>query len=118
MTSLPLASKLRSQLVFSQVASDATYFTGLALLDPGDTEANAVIQVFDSTGNLLASKIETIPAKGRKSKLLTEFFPALERENLSSGYITVTANRNIAAFGLFGDRRLTVLSAVPPQEIR
>ena len=116
-TSLPLASKLQGQLVFSQVASDATYFTGLALLNPGDTEASAVIQVFDFGGSVIVSRIETIPPKGRKSKLLTEFFPALERENISSGYITVTVNRNIAAFGLFGDRRLTVLSAVPPQVV-
>jgi hypothetical protein len=116
-TALPLLSKLQSQFVISQVASDSTYYTGLALLNPGDDEARAVIQVFDAAGNVIASKIETIPAKGRRSKLLTELFPELAGVEIGSGYITMTVSRNVATFGLFGQRDQSVLSAVPSQVV-
>jgi hypothetical protein len=114
-TALPLVGSLQSQVVFSQVASNAVYYTGIALLNPSDDAANAVIQVFDASGAVIASKIESIPARSRRSRLLTEFFPALASAEIASGYITVSVNRNVAAFALFGDRGLTVLSAVPAQ---
>jgi hypothetical protein len=113
--SLPLVSKLAGDLVFSQVASNQTYFTGVALLNSGAADANAVVEVTDSFGLRVASKLERIPAGQRISRLLTQFFPSLEGANRTSGFIRVLADASIASFALFGTNNLSVLSAVPPQ---
>jgi len=116
-TALPLVSSPQERLVFGQVASNGTFFTGLSLINPNDSEARTIIQVFDRNGNQVAAKIEDIPARGRKSQLLTEYFPALAGVDLSSGYITVDSNYNLGGFALFGTNNLSVLSAIPAQTV-
>jgi hypothetical protein len=101
--------------VFSQLASNETYYTGVALLNSGAASANAVIDVYDSAGIRLSSKLETVPPGQRTSRVLTQYFPALVGQNRSSGYVRVTADRGIASFALFGTNNLSVLSAVPAQ---
>ena len=113
-SALPLASSLQSRLALGQVASNDTYFTGIAILNPNDAAARAIIEVYDSDGNPVTSKIEEIPARGRRSQLLTEYFPGLAGVNLGSGYIKITVNRNVATFALFGTHDLSVLSAIEP----
>ncbi len=112
---LPLVSTLRSRIVFSQVASDDTYYTGIAILNPNDDNASAVIQVFDRNGVVLGSKIVVIPSKRRVSLLLIEIFPELAGMQLRSGYVKMTVNRNVASFALFGSDG--VLSAIPAQAL-
>jgi hypothetical protein len=51
----------------------------------------------------------------KKSKLLTEFFPALVGQDLASGYILINSTQPIASFSLFGTNSSSVLSAIPPQ---
>jgi len=112
---LPLVSASQKQLVFSQVASDATYFTGIAITNPRDTDVSANIQVFASNGSLLASTTEVVTRRGRTSKLLTEFFPNLAGTAVSSGYITITADDEVGGFALYGTHGLSVLSAINGQ---
>jgi hypothetical protein len=116
-SALPLVSTLRNDIVFSQVASDDTYFTGVAILNPTDSVANTTIEVFDARGIPVATTdILRIPPKQRISKVLTEYFPDNPViQDQRSGYIKVTSDREIAGFSLFGTRDLRVLSAVPPQ---
>ena len=118
-TALPLISVLRNAFVFGQVASDVTFFMGVALLNPNDMDANATVEIFDRDGNLIRTKVIVIQANRRVSKLLTqqEYFPDLVGVNLSSGYIVITVDKNIAGFALFGTHDLSVLSAVPPQVV-
>ena len=103
---LPLVNASQKQLVFSQVASDATYFTGIAIANPRDNDVSANIQVFDSNGSLLASTTEVVVRRGRSCKLLTEFFPSLAVTALSSGYITITADDEVGGFALYGTHGL------------
>ena len=117
-SALPLVSTLRNEVVFSQVASDDTYFTGVAILNPNDSVATAKIEVFNARGTLVASTERNIPPAQRISSVLTEYFPDnLLIQDQSSGYIKVTADRDVASFALFGTRNLSVLSAVPPQVV-
>jgi len=116
-SALPLASTLDHSMVFSQVASNDTYFTGLALLNSGAQEAAATIEVYREDGTLAAATTEIIPARQRISRLLTQYFPALLGESWSSGYIRVTSDRGLAGFALFGTHDLSVLSAVPAQQL-
>jgi hypothetical protein len=113
---LPLIAELKDRVIFSHVASNATFFTGLAILNPDSWQALAIVQVFDRNGIVLASRSLIIPARARVSKLLTEYFPELGEREISSGYFTVKGMTNLAAFALFGTRDLTVLSAIPAQK--
>ena len=116
-SALPLESSLKKSVVFSQLASNDTYFTGLALLNPGSETAHATIEVFDQTGGLIVSATEEIPPLSRKSKLLTQYFPSLVGQNQSAGYVRVKSDLGMAGFALFGTHRLSALSAVPAQAV-
>jgi hypothetical protein len=100
-------------VVYSQIASDDTYYTGVAVLNPTDTDLTATIEVFDQAGALIASKEEFIAAKQRKSLLLTQYFPELVGLEIRSGHIRISADIGFASFGIFGTAE--VLSAIPPQ---
>lgn len=76
-SSLPLISTLRTAMIFSQVASNLTYFTGLAILNPKSSEARVVIEVFSQNGAFLASQTELLQARRRRSQLLTQYLPSL-----------------------------------------
>jgi len=115
---LPLVSRLQNDMLFSQLASDQLFYTGLAILNPNSTPVTAHIGVFDERGTLLAYKDEPIAAGGRAINVVTEFFPQLRNEYHSSGYIRVSADQGLASFALFGTKNYTALSAVPAQEIR
>ncbi len=116
-SALPLESTLQTRMTFSQVASNATYFTGIALLNPNEEETSASIEVYSSSGSLIASKTEAIGGRMRKSQLLTQLFTELPGLDLSSGYIKVTSERGLASFAVFGTTNLSVLSAIPAQAI-
>jgi hypothetical protein len=112
---LPLVSRLDSSLLFKQVASSQLWYTGLAIVNPGQDAATATIEVFNADGSPAMSKDEAIPAGGRTSGLLAQFFPALASTDRTSGYIRVTSNRPVAAFALFGTNTGSALSAIPAQ---
>ena len=116
-SALPLVSTLIKDAVFGQVASNNTWFTGIALLNPNVLEAQATIDVLDSKGNLVRTKTEILPPKSRKSRLLTEYFSELTGQDITSGFIRVTVDREIATFALFGKNDLSALSAIPPQVV-
>ena len=113
----PLVSKLHEAVIFSQLASNDIYFTALALINPNDTVAHATIDVFDSEGGLVVTRMVSIPAGERKSQLLTEYFPDLVGQNCSSVSIRVTSDIGLASLALFGAHDLSVLSAVPGQAV-
>jgi hypothetical protein len=116
-TALPLLAALQQSAVLSHIASDATYYTGLSILNPNTVDATVNIQTYTSGGQLDNALTQVIPAGNRISRLLTEYFPALAGQNRSSGYVKVTADRGIACFGVFGTKSLSVLSAIPAQPV-
>jgi hypothetical protein len=117
-TALPLVSTLGKSQVLSHVASNSTFFTGLAILNPNSKDASVKIDVYDDAGQKYASLAESIPAGHRVSRLLTEYFPSLVGQERSSGYLRVTADEGVACFGLFGTHNLSALSAIPTQPVR
>jgi len=117
-TSLPLTATLEQDMVFSHLASNSTYYTGLAIVNPGSDAAIVTIEVFGSDGSRIESLTETIPGGRRSSQLLTQYFPQLLGQELSAGYIRVVSDRPVASFALFGTHDGSVLSAIPPQIVR
>ncbi|MBZ5496038.1 MAG: hypothetical protein LAP85_06505 [Acidobacteriia bacterium] len=117
-TALPLQATLQNSLVFSHVASDATYFMGLALMNPNSVAATATINLYKEDGSLDNTLIITIPARQRISKVLDQIFPRLVGQSRTSGYIRINADQGIAGYSVFGTRDLKTLSAVPAQVIK
>jgi hypothetical protein len=115
---LPLTSQLETSMVFSQLASNDTYFTGIAMVNPNPANATATLSVHDSDGRIVASTTLTVPARGRIVRVLTEYFPALSGQERSSGYVRLESDVGLASFALFGTKDFSVLSSVPSQGIR
>jgi hypothetical protein len=114
-SALPLVDEVSRNVIFSHTASNATWFTGVALLNPGSISALATIDLYGAGGNLEATVTTDVPAQGRKSRLLTELFPMLVGMDRTSGYVRVHSNTPLACFALFGTTNLSVLSAIPAQ---
>ena len=116
-TALPLVSELTESAIFGHVVSDETYFMGLAVANPTGSPLSAVVELFDSSGRSVQKTTETVPARGRRSRLLTQYFPELAGEKIGSGFIKVTAGEKFAGFALFGTHSLSALSAIPAHKV-
>jgi hypothetical protein len=116
-SALPMVSKLQNEVVFCQLASDATYYTGIALLNPGSSDASITVEVYDSNGIPLANEAGVLARQSSTAYDLS-ILPGLKGLQISSGYIKVKADQPIAGFALFGTHNNTALSAIPPQPVR
>jgi hypothetical protein len=112
-TALPCVTQGKTNLVFSQVAQDDSWFTGVAVIDASGTGADVTVSVFKTDGTPAGSGTRRLAPNGRFSKLLTELVPGLP--TLSKGYFTVQSTQPVLGFAVFGTNNLSVLSAVPPQ---
>jgi hypothetical protein len=114
-SALPLIHNLKSSVLYSHVASNDKYFTGIAILNPGLMDANVSIDVFAADGSLIDRTVERVSPMQKKARLLTQYIPLLTGRNLTSGYIRLTSDWPVASFSLFGTNDLSVLSAIPAQ---
>lgn len=112
-TTLPLVTSAFTETIYAQVAQDATYYTGLAILNRNSIAANVTISIFNSSGIQVGSGQRTIAPSARIAEVLTQIDPNLP--SLSSGYFKITADRPVFSFGVFGTHSLSVLSAIPAQ---
>jgi len=118
-SALALISNLHTSVVFSHVASNDLYFTGIAMLNTqADRLAAVTLELYAADGTLLQRKNEWLGARQSKARLLTEYFPSLAGQDRTSGYVRLISDLPIASFALFGTRSLSALAAIPPQVIR
>jgi hypothetical protein len=117
-SALPLVYDLQKSVVFSHVASNDLYYTGLAILNPNATDANVTIELYNLDGSLVGRRTDVLPAKQKRARLLTEYFPSIIGKDQCSGYIRVISDQSLASYSLFGTTNGLVLSAIPYQEIR
>jgi hypothetical protein len=110
-----MVSTLLNSVLFGHIASNDIYFTGFALLNPNNEETIASVALYSAAGLLQNSKEVRIPARQRKSGVLTEFFPELIGQDRTSGYVKVMADKGMASYAVFGTNKLSALSAIPPQ---
>ncbi len=117
-SSLPLVSGLESSVLFSHLASDAVYYTGIAILNPNDTDVTATLILCNDAGMSEMMVQERIPARQRISRLLTDYFPVLAGQNRTSGYVRLMVDRPVASYAVYGTKNLSILCAIPGQGIR
>ena len=112
-TSLPLIGQTVREALFAHVAQDATYFTGVAIVNRNTEPAAVTVTVFNTAGAKVGAGQAIVPPNGRVSQLLAEIVPQLPPS--SGGYFKLTSDRNILSFAVFGTRTLSVLAALPMQ---
>jgi hypothetical protein len=112
---LPLFESGATDLVFSHVAEAAGYYTGIAVLLPGEARANAkvTLEAFDAAGKSKgASSFELRPGQ-REVLLLGMLLP--ETNGQTGGYVRVMSDQPVVGFEIFGNGVGHLLTAVPPQ---
>jgi hypothetical protein len=114
---MPLQSETQTRMLFSQIASNANYFTGLNLMNPNRAAVSATIEVFSESGTLIASKVEVIGSGMRRSRLLTQYFPELGNTDINAGYIKVTSELGLTGNAVLGSTDLSVMSTIPAQVV-
>jgi hypothetical protein len=110
-TALPCVVEGSMDLVFSQVAQDQTWFTGLAVLNPNAAAADLTVSVYRTDGTIAGTGTLRLEPNRRFSNLLSEIVPGMP--SMSKGYFTVSSTLPVFGFAVFGTN--SVLSAIPPQ---
>jgi hypothetical protein len=115
---MALQTRTLVESVFSQVANNDVFWTGLALYNPGSSDSEVTIEVYSAAGTkTAATTTPLVLGRGKRlSKLLTQLLPATAGQ--VGGYILLRSTRPIVAQQLFGDNSFNFLSAVPPAIIR
>ncbi len=111
---LPLQSRTFTRAVFSQVANLTSFFTGIALHNPGTEGATAIVRVFSDAGAKTGETEIQIGPGVRLAKLLPELMPSTAGQ--VRGYVEVESTGGLIGQQLFGSA--TVLSAVPPTIVK
>jgi hypothetical protein len=114
-TALPLVTLGHKDIIYSQVAQNDVYYTGLAVINPGAAEAHLSISVYDEHGAEKGSGFETLGPGSRFSKLLTQIAPGAPA--MSKGYFRVKSDQPVFSFAVFGTTSFSVLSAIPAQPV-
>jgi hypothetical protein len=98
----------RRSMTFSHVAQGNGYWTGLALLARGG--GAATVELYADDGKLLQSR--EVSLNERRVATLNQLLPV---GDVRGGYIRVRSGVDLFAFELFGNDRVSILAAVPPQ---
>jgi hypothetical protein len=113
---IPLAPYPTNVLVFPQIVQGLSgttqYYTGLAVLNPYELEANVTIVVVDSEGNTTAQAEFPVAPRTSSLKLLDQLFNNSFRQ--LGGSLRLKSTRPILSQALFGDTNGAVLAAIPP----
>jgi len=116
-STLPLVDTGLLETVFLQVAQSTALrvFTGLAILNVAQGEANVVLQAFGEDGQQTGSRSFKFNAGTRIVSLLNEdaFFGANFQQ--VKGHFKLTSDSPVITYALFGDLELRYLSAVEGQ---
>jgi hypothetical protein len=92
-------------LFFDHIADLAPWWTGIALLNPGNVDANVEVYAMTPNGALIggAGNIATakfvLPAKTKVAKLLSELIPATQSRSSDGGFVFVRTTNGVPIFG-------------------
>lgn len=107
-------SRGRTAAVFSHIATQAGFFTGVALLNPGLQTVNYRIAALKPDGTVLGTFSSLLKPRERISQLIEELIPAAAHQ--AGGIIWVRSDIPIFLTSLFGNST-GVLANIPPQPV-
>jgi len=97
------ASPLAQFLYMPHFRSNYQWWTGIAIANPGDTDAFVVMDAYDPGGNELGHAELSVPAKGKVSSMVRDLFGLSD----ASGWVEIGAFSPVSALYVFGDRSKT-----------
>jgi hypothetical protein len=103
-------------MVFAHVVSNGTWWTGIALINPWEEDAEITLTLYERTGKPIGEKRDTVKAGRQQIGLLWQYFDWL-KDKEQQGYVRVTSDKGLAGFALFGTNQLSVISAIPAQTV-
>ncbi len=119
-TALPGRKTPSTRLLQSHIAEQTSIvyrgedlFTGLAILNPGDTSANVTITLVTRESSVLSTSTQTLRPLEKRALLLREMMPEVLGE--TSGTVWIQSNVPIFGLQIFGAWNLAVLSQIPAQ---
>jgi hypothetical protein len=117
-STLPLLSQGRNRTLFLHVAhsDELEMFTGVAILNDGDSEATVSVEVYDENGDQSGKKELKIAAGSRVVDILSGtrlFGPGFEQVK---GHFKLLSDQPVMSFALFGGNDLRFMSAIEGQE--
>jgi len=124
LASLPLLESGATEFLLGHLANGTlggtAFFTGLAILNPGQAPQEVELAAYDQSGLPLAATTATVQGGARDVFLIDQKLPGLI--SIFGGYLRIsnrTSNPTpVLVFALFGDRPLNFLSAVTAQPLR
>jgi hypothetical protein len=115
-TAIPLVLNPSSDFIYSHVAQNPDYFTGVVLLNANSQASNFKLDVYSKEGAPVGSYSSVLQPGERISKLLYELVPASAGQ--IGGYIRIISDTDLTSFAFFGTNDIRSLSAMPPQNPR
>ena len=109
----------QSSFIFGHIADLPPWWTGLTLVNPGQSKADVEIFAMAPDGKLIggADNIPTarfaIPPGGKTSHLLSEWIPKTQSRASDGGFVFVRSNVPLHGLSLFFTRDQKILSIVP-----
>ena len=95
-------------------ASNARWYTGVAVANPNPGQAQVSFAAYGDSGSLLGTALLTVPGHGKRSALVSTLFsPAIS----GTGWIKVTSDAPVVAFDLYSDVVSGGIGALPSSEL-
>ena len=111
-TTLPLFRVQAREALYSHVAQDQGFFTGVAIKNRADVPLAVTVEAYDEPGNLVGETDFELGPGARTAKLLSELIPATAGQ--SGGTFRVRSpDGAVESFALFGDFSGDVIATVP-----
>ena len=103
----------QDRALFSHLETSQGFFTGLAILNPGQLAATVQTVVLTKMGEVVGTSNSVLQPGQRISQLITQLIP--ETEGQSGGLIFLKSDVPVYASSLFGSNDGQVLANIPPQ---
>ena len=109
----PSSAAPSTNLVLSHIADIRPWWTGLALLNPGNVDAQVSVFAITPGGTLIGSATVTVPAGQKIARLLSEWVPQTQTRTSDGGFVFVRSTVPLYGIELFFTRDLRFLANVP-----
>jgi cephalosporin-C deacetylase-like acetyl esterase len=90
---------------------DDQYYTGLAILNPGDAPISIELSAYDPDGGVISTLPLVLEDRHGRTLLVSQWIPSLPAE--STGHITIQASGPVSLLAYFGTDDGVALAAVP-----
>lgn len=98
-------------------SSPSKHFNDIAIANTSDSDASVIVEVYDSAGKLIVTRVETMPAGHEIKQLLTEWLRRSAGQAIKTGYIKVKARHHgpagVICYGVSSTGELQILPAIP-----